>query len=201
MKVILATNNQGKLREFSELTSSESWLQLELAPQGFNPVETGKTFVENARIKAVTAAKLTGMLAIADDSGIVVEALNGAPGIHSARYCEGSDADRVNKLLNELKDVPDGERHASFICAMIAAEPDGSTAFSVIRFWEGKIARQPCGENGFGYDPIFLPKDKNCSAAQLTKDEKNQLSHRGKAFRQVLDFLKKRHETLNQAIT
>src|SRR4051812_37926070 len=102
MKVVLATTNQGKLGEFKELSVGQRWLEFVMAPEGFNPAETGKTFVENAKIKAITAAKMTGLMSVADDSGLIVEALDGKPGILSARYCEGTDADRCNKVLAEM---------------------------------------------------------------------------------------------------
>src|SRR5438105_900064 len=102
MKVVIATTNPGKLKEFTELSAAEPWLELTMAPTDFGPDETGKTFVENAKIKAIEAAKRTGMMSVADDSGLIVEALDGKPGIHSARYCEGSDADRAQKVLEEL---------------------------------------------------------------------------------------------------
>ena len=198
MKVILATTNPGKLKEFSELAKDESWLELELAPSGFSPKETGKTFIDNAKIKALEAAKLTGTIAIADDSGIVVEALDGKPGIHSARYCEGTDADRRAKLLQDMKGIPADRRQASFVCAMVVAEPDGSFPFNSIRVWLGQIATEEKGSNGFGYDPIFNPNNRNCTAAELTPEEKNQVSHRAQAFKQIVNYLKQKHAMLAQ---
>jgi XTP/dITP diphosphohydrolase len=199
MKVVLATTNPGKLREFKELSSGESWLEIVSAPSDFSPEETGKTFVENAKIKASTAAKMTGMMSIADDSGLIVEALNGRPGIHSARYCEGTDADRRKKVLSELNNVADDRRQAAFMCAMIVCDPDGSTAFSVIRYWEGQIVREERGDNGFGYDPIFKPNSKDMTAAQLSAADKNRISHRGQAWTEVLKFLKHHNSLLERA--
>lgn len=189
MKVVLATTNTGKLKELEELAADQPWLEFSLAPEGFAPKETGNTFVENAKIKAREAARATGLPAIADDSGLVVEALNGRPGVHSARYCEGTDADRCRKLLDEMSAIGDDKRQAAFVCAMVICEPDGTVAFSSIRYWEGRIGRQEKGSNGFGYDSIFHPVSKSCTAAELPADEKNKISHRGQAWRQVLNFL------------
>lgn len=190
MKLVIGTKNPGKLKEFQALASKQtSWLSLEMAPDEFNPAETGATFFENAKIKAIKAAQLTGMQAVADDSGLVVEALKGRPGIHSARYCEGTDADRRAKVLKEMEKVPEGQRHAAFFCAMVLANPDGSVAFSTIRCWEGMIGFDEKGENGFGYDPIFYLPKRNLSAAQLELDEKNRISHRAQAWQQVVKFL------------
>ena len=199
MKVVLATTNPGKLRELKELAASEPWLDLVLAPEGFNPKETGATFVENAKIKAREAAKLSGLMTIADDSGLVVEALNGKPGIHSARYCEGTDEDRRHKLLEEMNAIPEDRRQAAFVCAMVVCDPDGSVAFSSIRYWEGKIAKQERGNNGFGYDPVFQPINKSHTAAELAADEKNRVSHRGQAWTQVLAFLRQQNALLERA--
>jgi non-canonical purine NTP pyrophosphatase (RdgB/HAM1 family) len=194
MKVVVASNNPDKLKELSALSSREQWLKLVMPPDGFDVVENGSTFFENAKVKAAVAAKLANTLAVADDSGLVVEALNGRPGIHSSRYCEGDDAARRQKLLQELNGFPDGQRQAAFMCAMVVCEPDSSIAFSVVRAWEGIIAHNERGENGFGYDSIFyLPKFK-CTSAELTPEQKNELSHRGQAWREVLKYLKAREE-------
>lgn len=200
MKVVIATSNPGKLREFKALAANESWLELVLAPEGFNPEETGKTFIENAKIKAKAAAQQTGLLSVADDSGLIIEALNGRPGIHSARYCEGSDADRTNKVLSELVDVPEDRRQGAFMCAMAVAEPDTSISHTVIRYWEGLIGREVRGENGFGYDPIFWPIGKNCTAAELDPAEKNRISHRGRAWLAIVDFLKQKNQIAGQRV-
>lgn len=194
MRVVIATNNQNKLREFSELAGDEPWLELELAPEGFNPKETGTTFVENAKIKAKAAALMSGMTAVADDSGLIVEAINGRPGIKSARYCEGTDADRAAKILQELEGVPESKRQAAFMCAMVVCTPDGNVAYTAIRAWEGTIAMEARGTNGFGYDPIFLPNRSKVTAAELSPDEKNKVSHRALAWKQVVQYLKKNVE-------
>lgn len=190
MRVVLATTNEGKLKEFSDLAKAETWLNLEMAPQGFDVKEVGNTFFENAKLKATTAAKLTGLTAIADDSGLVVEALNGRPGVHSARYCPGTDADRRKKLLDELEKTPENRRQAAFFCAMVVSNPDGSLAFNTIRCWEGMIGTEERGNQGFGYDPVFYLPHRRLTVAELPQEEKNQLSHRAQAWKQVLKYLK-----------
>jgi XTP/dITP diphosphohydrolase len=199
MKVVIATTNPGKLKEFAQLKGDCPWLELELAPPGFNPEETGTTFIENAKIKARAAAASTGLTAIADDSGLIIEALNGRPGIRSARYCEGSDADRRAKVLAELKDVADDRRQAAFMCAMAVCEPDGTISFTSIRAWEGYIGRTEKGVNGFGYDSIFYLNNTTTTSAELAPEEKNRISHRGQAFRHVLTFLKQKQLLLEKA--
>ncbi|MBX9687920.1 MAG: RdgB/HAM1 family non-canonical purine NTP pyrophosphatase [Candidatus Obscuribacterales bacterium] len=189
MKLVIGSKNPGKLKEFETLAANEKWLELELAPENFSVEETGSTFFENAKLKAIQAAKLSGLPALADDSGLVIEALKGKPGIHSARYCEGSDADRRAKVLKEMEKVPANQRHAAFFCAMVLANPDGSVAYSTIRCWEGQIGFEEKGENGFGYDPIFLLPKRQVSAAQIDLAEKNRISHRAQAWMQVLKFL------------
>lgn len=189
MKLVLGSKNPGKLEEFKALLKGVNWIELEPAPDDFAPLESGNTFFENARIKASAAAKLSGLPAIADDSGLVIEALKGKPGIHSARYCEGTDSDRRAKVLKEMEKVPEEQRHAAFFCAMVLANPDGSVAFSTIRCWEGRIAFEEKGEKGFGYDPIFVLPKKNLTVAQLDLSEKNQISHRAQAWQQVLKYL------------
>ena len=189
MKLVLATKNEGKLSELLELAKEVPWLQLSLAPDEFEPKETGKTFFENAQIKARLAASLTGLPALGDDSGLVVEALDGRPGIHSARYSDGNDGDRRRKLLHEMKAVPEGKRDAAFMCSMVLCNPDGLLLHSVIRAWTGHIGFEEIGENGFGFDPIFKVANSNLTAAQLSSVEKNRLSHRGQAFREMLSYL------------
>ena len=192
-RVVLASGNKGKLREINQLLHG---LHITAVPQtqlGVTDVEeTGLTFVENAIIKARHAAQLTGLPAIADDSGIEVDALQGAPGIYSARFAGvgASDADNVRLLLEKLHDVPEEQRSARFQCLMVymrhAKDP---TPIICQGTWEGRILNEPVGENGFGYDPVFYVPEETCSAAQLSSDVKNRLSHRGQALRELLDAL------------
>lgn len=189
MKLVIGTKNPGKLREFQDLAAAEDWLQLEMVGNDFDATENGKTFFENAKIKAIKAAQVTGKQALADDSGLVIEALNGKPGIMSARYCEGSDADRRAKILKEMEKVPEEQRHAAFFCAMVIASPEGQVVFNTIRCWEGVIGFEERGDNGFGYDPIFYLPKRKVSAAELSSEEKNKLSHRAKAWIEVVKYL------------
>lgn len=192
-KLVLATGNLGKVKELSDMLSS---LNIEVVPQSeFNVsevAETGTTFVENAIIKARHAAKITGLPVIADDSGLEVDALNGAPGIYSARFAgeNASDGDNLLKLLTELKDVPEEKRTARFWCVLVLMRhADDPTPLICQGFWEGKITTEPNGENGFGYDPIFYVPEKQTTSAQLDKATKNSLSHRGKALKQLVALL------------
>ncbi|ATG88747.1 RdgB/HAM1 family non-canonical purine NTP pyrophosphatase [Methylomonas koyamae] len=183
--IVLASGNPGKIREIQAILQNDKIL-----PQSqFNvaePEETGSTFIENAIIKARNAAAHCRLPAIADDSGIVVDALDGAPGVISARYAGLGAGDRANleKLLYEMREVPDALRRARFICVMVylrhAADPTPLIAQGV---WEGKILRAAVGENGFGYDPIFWLDQYQCSSAQLAPETKNAISHRGQALR------------------
>lgn len=189
MKIVLATSNPGKLREFQALSQAAPDLELILAPAGFNPEETGATFVDNALLKAREAAKLCQLPAIADDSGLSVEALNGRPGIHSARYCEGSDGDRRKKLLHELKDIPLDQRKAAFVCAIAMVDSNGEVLFTCEQQWPGHISLTEIGSNGFGFDPVFVPLGSNITAAQMEPAAKNELSHRGQAWRRFLNHI------------
>jgi XTP/dITP diphosphohydrolase len=189
MKLILATKNPGKLRELFELAGENSGLELELAPEGFGPEETGTTFAENAIIKAEVAAHMTKTLSLGEDSGIAVDALNGAPGVYSARYCEGSDRDRTLKLLNEMTSVPDGKRDAEYVCAMALVSGDGTILHISEGKWQGAIAHKESGTNGFGYDPIFFLPDLGKTSADISREEKNERSHRAKAWHKMLKFI------------
>lgn len=189
MKIVLATSNPGKLKEFRALSQAASNLELILAPAGFNPEETGATFVDNALLKAREAAKLCHLPAIADDSGLSVEAMDGRPGIHSARYCEGSDGDRRKKLLHELKDVPLDQRRAAFVCAIALVASNGEVLFTCEQQWPGHIALNEIGSNGFGFDPVFVPLGSDITAAQMDPAVKNVQSHRGQAWRRFLNHL------------
>lgn len=193
MKIVLATGNPGKLAEFKALSENLSQkvgaLELVMAPPGFDPVEDGDTFAANALIKARAAAALTSMPAIADDSGLCVDAMDGRPGIHSARYAPGTDADRRIKLLEELQDVPSEKRHAAFVCALALVDGDGKILFECEERWHGTLAFKEQGANGFGFDPIFIPAGHSVTSAELEPAEKNRLSHRGLAWAVFLNHL------------
>jgi XTP/dITP diphosphohydrolase len=191
--IVLASSNAGKLREYNQLLAG---LHLEVVPQThFNVTdaeETGLTFVENAILKARNAAQHTGLPALADDSGLEVDALHGAPGIYSARYAgpQASDAENLEKLLAMLKDVPEEMRGARFQCVLVylrhALDP---TPLICQGTWEGRILTAPRGSSGFGYDPVFFVPTHTASAAELSAATKNALSHRGQALRQLLATL------------
>ncbi|WP_017222789.1 XTP/dITP diphosphatase [Moritella dasanensis] len=189
-KVVLATGNPGKVREMSALLAE---FGLEVLPQSdFNIVEadeTGTTFIENAIIKAKHAATLTGLPAIADDSGLAVDALQGVPGIYSARYAgvDASDRDNLLKLLDALKGVPTAQRTARFHCVLVyMTHAEDPTPLVCHGSWDGVITEQPSGEDGFGYDPIFFVESEGCTSAELTKQRKSELSHRGQALTKLL---------------
>lgn len=193
-QIVLASSNPGKIREIQAILSNYSIL-----PQfRFNITdveETASTFVENALLKARNAARQCDLSAIADDSGLVVDALQGAPGVFSARYAGTGATDRENlqKLLQELDGIPDGQRSARFICVMVFMEHAGDP-FPVIAqgVWEGRILHQPVGENGFGYDPVFWVPEYQCSSAELPSEVKNSLSHRGQALNNLTQAIKAR---------
>lgn len=191
--VVLASSNPGKVREFNELLAGH---HIEVVPQSQFGVqdaeETGLTFVENAILKARNAARHTGLPAIADDSGIEVDALKGAPGIYSARYAGVGAGDRANleKLLADLEGVPEAGRSARFQCLMVyMRHADDPTPLICQGTWEGRILSAPRGSNGFGYDPVFFVPTHNCSSAELEPAVKNALSHRGQALRQLVAAL------------
>ncbi|WP_162047230.1 XTP/dITP diphosphatase [Vibrio taketomensis] len=192
-KIVLATGNQGKVREMADLLADFGFEVL--AQSDFNIVEaeeTGTTFIENAIIKARHAAKETGLPAIADDSGLEVDYLNGAPGIYSARYAgvDASDADNISKLLAAMQGVPEEQRTARFHCVLVLMRhADDPTPIVCHGKWEGRILTEAQGENGFGYDPIFFVPEDNCSSAQLEPARKKQLSHRGKALKALFSTL------------
>jgi XTP/dITP diphosphohydrolase len=195
-KIVLATGNTGKVREFAQLLAE---FDAEIIPQTqlkvSNVPETGLTFVENALIKARHAAEITGLPAIADDSGIEVDALNGAPGIYSARFAgeNATDLDNNQLLLKQLQAVPEAERTARYHCVIVylrhALDPTPLICHGI---WEGRVLTAPQGENGFGYDPLFLIPEQQCTAAQMPSDLKNKLSHRGQAMRELQAALQAR---------
>lgn len=195
--IVLASSNAGKILEFSQMFAS---LDIKIRPQSDFEVEaadeTGLTFVENALIKARHACLHTRLPALADDSGLVVDALGGAPGIYSSRY-GGPNADEktyTQKLLNDLTDVPKGQRSARFVCVLVylrhAEDPVPLIAQAT---WEGEILSARQGSGGFGYDPVFYVPEKQCAAAELTPAEKHALSHRGKALKRLLELYQHAH--------
>jgi len=191
-QVVIATNNVGKLREFRQLLSE---LSLEILPQsdfGLSAAEeTGLSFVENAILKARHACAGTGLPAIADDSGLAVDALRGAPGIYSARYSGENDDEANNRLLLEnLKHVPETQRSARFHCALAYLRYTEDPCPIICQAsWEGQILSAPRGENGFGYDPLFYLPLSGCSSAELPPEQKNRISHRGQAMKKLLQEL------------
>lgn len=193
MKLVLATKNSGKVVEFRRILEELCATNLEVLgldsyPEIGDIEETGKTFEENSLLKARTISKLTGLPALADDSGICVDALNGAPGLYSARYSGNGDAANNQKLLEALKDVPDEKRTAYFICVAAFVRPDGFERIEEGRFY-GKILHEVVGSGGFGYDPLFQPDGLNCSSAELSAEEKDAISHRGKAMRAIAPYI------------
>ncbi len=192
-QLVLASNNPGKLRELRDL----------LSPLGLTPVSQGElgvdeaeepavTFVENAIIKARHASRITGLPALADDSGIAVDALGGQPGVRSARFAgdDASDGDNVRALLAALEGLPDVQRTAQFHCLLVyLRHADDPTPLICHGRWPGRILDMPRGESGFGYDPVFLAPEFGCSAAELTREQKSSVSHRGQALRQLMEQL------------
>ena len=193
MKLVLATKNSGKVIEFERILLELGAKNLEvIGLDKFSEIgdieETGSTFEENALLKARTICKLTGLPALADDSGICVDALGGAPGLYSARYSGKGDAANNQKLLHELRDVPDEKRGAYFICVAAFVRPDGFEKTMEGRFY-GSILHQPIGDGGFGYDPLFKPKGMELSSAQLSAAQKDAISHRGIAMRSIVPYI------------
>lgn len=192
-ELVLATGNQGKVKELQNLLAAANW---QVKPQSHwqlpEAEETGTTFVENAIIKARHAARLTGLPAIADDSGLAVSALGGAPGVYSARYAgaDATDSDNVTKLLAALAKVPAAQRQACFHCVLVyLAHADDPTPLICHGQWHGEIATVTSGKGGFGYDPVFFVQSDNCTAAELEPSRKHELSHRGQALRELLSKL------------
>jgi len=189
--IVLATGNAGKIRELSamlqELQPGLKVLGLKDFPEIGEIPETGATFEANARIKAVAVARQTGLVAVADDSGLAVDALGGAPGVYSARYSgeDATDEKNVAKLLAALRDVPDAMRGCHFACVMLAVTPGGRELLGRGE-WRGRVAHVPAGEQGFGYDPVFFDEDLGLTAAQMDAAVKNGRSHRGRALRALL---------------
>lgn len=183
-ELVLASNNKGKLAELQAMLGDSIKVRPQSDFTDIEAEETGLTFVENALIKARHAARISGLPALADDSGLAVDALGGAPGIYSARYAGGGgDAANNAKLLEALKDVPDAERGAQFICALaLLRHAEDPIPVICEGAWQGRILHAPSGEHGFGYDPLFWVPERDCSSAELSPQEKNQLSHRARAM-------------------
>lgn len=184
--LIVATQNPGKLQEMQHHLKDLPW-QLQLMPQDLEVEETGQTFQENAYLKASQVAKHMGQWAIADDSGLAVDALGGAPGVYSARYGI-DDTDRIARLLRELVDIPN--RTAQFVCGIAVAQPNGEIACYAEGVCPGEILYEPQGSAGFGYDPVFYVPAVQLSFAEMSKDQKRQISHRGRAIAALLPQLR-----------
>lgn len=196
-KIVLASGNAGKLKELQALLADQGLSLVSQAELGLQEAEeTGLTFVENAILKARFASQQSGLPALADDSGLAVDALGGAPGIYSARYSgEGAtDQRNIDLLLERMRDVPEADRGAQFHCVLVllrhAYDPVPLICHGV---WHGKILTEARGDGGFGYDPIFWVPELNCAAAELSKAQKNSISHRGQALRQLLQQLQASH--------
>lgn len=191
MRIIIATQNPHKVEEIKEIAKLFEVRDIEFLPidksLNFDPVEDGKTFEENSYIKAKEANRLTGEYTLADDSGLCVEALNGKPGIHSARYAD-TPQKRIDKLLDAIKNSKN--RNAKFVCAMTLINPQGDIEFSSRGECSGSITETQSGKNGFGYDPVFLVKGTDKTMAEMTEEEKNIISHRSLALQKVLSYLK-----------
>jgi len=185
-KLIVATGNPGKLHEMQAYLTDPAW-ELTLKPDALDIEETGTTFLENAGLKASQVAKALGHWSIADDSGLEVAALNGAPGLFSARYGK-TDDDRIFRLLRELGDNPN--RQAQFVCAIALARPDGTIVLQTQGICPGEILTAPRGSEGFGYDPIFYVPSQGMTFAEMSPDIKHDISHRGRAFSELLPQLK-----------
>jgi XTP/dITP diphosphohydrolase len=188
--VVLATRNEGKIKELARILGSVPLVGLDEFPGAPEVAETGATFEENALLKARAIAAVTGQPSVADDSGLCVDALNGMPGIFSARWSgtHGDDQANLDLLLAQISDVPDERRGANFTCAAALVFPDG-TSQVVLGEVTGQLIRMPRGSGGFGYDPVFVPDGYDVTTAEMTADEKDAISHRGKAFRALAPFI------------
>lgn len=191
MKLIIASNNQHKIKEIKEILGSEFDEILSVREAGISheTVEDGDTFMENARKKAREIADISGCAALADDSGICVDALGGAPGIFSARFSGGTDEDNNDLLLKRLEGITD--RKAHYTCAMVIAYPDGQS-LEFEGYFHGRITEKRMGSGGFGYDPLFMPDGYDVTVGQMSDEEKNKISHRAAALNGILSLMKKR---------
>lgn len=193
-KLLIATNNAGKVAELVAMLDDVPLdiVGLDHFAGVIEVEENGETFDENARLKAVGYARQAGLAALADDSGLAVDALDGRPGVLSARYGgpDTSFAEKINLLLDELAQTGDKDRTARFVCSMAIAEPNGDILFTANGICDGRIAQKPRGNLGFGYDPIFIPDGYEMTFGELVADEKHRISHRGRAFLQIMPFLR-----------
>lgn len=195
LKLLVASNNQKKLSELERILSEAGIAGVELlsladAPSYAEPIEDGSTFADNALIKARAGVAHTSLVTIADDSGIAVDELNGMPGVLSARWSgrHGDDAANNELLLNQMAHVPDERRSAAFVSVCALVTPDGRE-YVVEGRWPGHLLRAPQGKNGFGYDPLFQPEGESRSSAEMSSEEKNAVSHRGRALAQLIDVI------------
>ncbi|MAB99713.1 MAG: non-canonical purine NTP pyrophosphatase, RdgB/HAM1 family [Pseudomonadaceae bacterium] len=183
-QLVLASHNAGKLKELQAMLGESVQVRSVGEFSSVEPEETGLSFIENAILKARNASRVSGLPALADDSGLAVDFLGGAPGIYSARYADGQgDAANNAKLLEVMREVPDAERGAQFVCCLaLVRHADDPLPIICEGLWHGSILHQPQGANGFGYDPLFWVAERNCSSAELSPADKNQLSHRARAM-------------------
>lgn len=198
MDVLIATSNPGKIREIRQMIAADcvAWHDLSSIPKLASVAETGATFRANACLKAIGYARQAGMWALADDSGLEVDALSGAPGVHSARWAElqgagAGDADNNALVLRQLDAVPDLKRTARFVCVLALADPEGRVILTTRDTVEGRLLRAPRGSNGFGYDPLFFIDALGHTTAELPAEHKNQISHRGKALRRMNELMRR----------
>lgn len=190
MEVVLASGNAGKLRELSSRLGQSFSVRAQSDWDIQQPAETGQSFLENALLKARFAAEKTGLFAIADDSGLVVDCLQGAPGIYSARYAGefATDQDNIDLLLATMEGVPTHQRGCAFHCAMVGFPPNPTDPPILIEcFWRGRLRNEMSGSGGFGYDPVFQPEGMSCTSAELDPAEKNRVSHRGQAMTRLIE--------------
>lgn len=196
-KIVLATGNAGKVKEMASLLADFGFdVRAQSEFHVSDVAETGTTFIENAIIKARHAAKETGLPAIADDSGLEVDYLNGQPGIYSARYAgeSASDQDNIKKLLAAMNGVPEAQRTARFHCVLVMmGHENDPTPIVCHGTWEGRILTAPKGENGFGYDPVFFVPEEHCASAELSPEQKKQRSHRGQALQKLFAILNEQY--------
>ena len=194
MRIVIATGNKDKVREMNELLQGTSFEAVSMKEAGISCdiVEDADSFEGNALIKATEVAKYTDDYVLADDSGLCIDALDGAPGIYSSRFCGENSTyeEKFKKIFEMLKDVPEQERTAHFTCAIAVVRPD-KTSFTVQETFEGVLHETPCGENGFGYDPIFYVPEYKMTSAQMSPELKNSMSHRGKALRKAVELILK----------